>query len=48
MSPGRRLRANPMNKTFLERGYAYSGTLFNNTNIAGNIERMNVLCKHVN
>jgi len=43
-----RLNSLPMNKTFLKHGYAYSGTLINNTNIAGNIESMNVLYKHVN
>jgi putative beta-lysine N-acetyltransferase len=42
-----RLNSLPMNKTFLKHGYAYSGTLINNTNIAGNIESMNVLFKHV-
>ncbi|MEX0982640.1 MAG: putative beta-lysine N-acetyltransferase [Bacteroidales bacterium] len=43
-----RLNSFPMNKTFLNRGYSYSGTLINNTNIAGNIESMNVLYKHLN
>ncbi|MDF1571199.1 MAG: putative beta-lysine N-acetyltransferase [Bacteroidales bacterium] len=43
-----RLNSLPMNKTFLKHGYEYSGTLINNTNIAGNIESMNVLYKHVN
>ncbi len=42
-----RLNSLPMNKTFLNSGYRFSGTLINNTNIAGNIESMNVLYKHV-
>ncbi len=42
-----RLNSFPMNKTFLGRGYAYSGTLINNTNIAGSIESMNVLYKQL-
>jgi putative beta-lysine N-acetyltransferase len=40
-----RLKSLPMNKTFLRLGYRYSGTLIKNTNIAGNIESMNVLYK---
>lgn len=43
-----RLTSLPMNKTFLKQGYTYSGTLINNTNIAGSIESMNVLYKHIN
>ncbi len=31
-----------MNITFAKHGYIYSGTLVNNTNIAGSIESMNV------
>ncbi|MCF8224339.1 MAG: putative beta-lysine N-acetyltransferase [Bacteroidales bacterium] len=42
-----RLNSLPMNKTFLSKGYRYAGTLINNTNIAGDIESMNVLYKHV-
>lgn len=42
-----RLNSLPMNKTFLKHGYIYSGTLINNTNIAGSIESMNVLYKHL-
>ncbi len=42
-----RLNSFPMNKTFLSCGYSYSGTLINNTNIAGSIESMNVLYKHL-
>jgi putative beta-lysine N-acetyltransferase len=41
-----RLNSFAMNKTFLNSGYSYSGTLINNTNIAGSIESMNVLYKH--
>jgi putative beta-lysine N-acetyltransferase len=42
-----RLNSFPMNKTFLNSGYSFSGTLINNTNIAGSIESMNVLYKHL-
>jgi putative beta-lysine N-acetyltransferase len=42
-----RLNSLAMNKTFLRSEYQYSGTLINNTNIAGNIESMNVYYKHV-
>lgn len=35
-----------MNITFSKRGYTYSGTLINNTNISGKIESMNVWYKH--
>ena len=31
-----------MNITFARQGYAFSGTLYNNTNISGNLESMNV------
>lgn len=34
-----------MNKTFSRCGYTYSGTLYNNTNINGDIESMNVWYK---
>jgi len=34
-----------MNKTFSRCGYAYSGTLYNNTNINGEIESMNIWYK---
>jgi putative beta-lysine N-acetyltransferase len=36
-----------MNKTFARCGYTYSGTLFNNTNINGSIESMNIWYKNV-
>lgn len=42
-----RLNSLPMNKTFLKLGYKYSGSLIMNTNIAGKIETMNVLYKHI-
>lgn len=42
-----RLNSIPMNKTFLQNDYQYSGTLIKNTNIAGKIESMNVLYKYV-
>lgn len=42
-----RLHSIPMNKTFLRFGYEYSGTLKNNTAIAGKIESMNVYFKHI-
>ncbi|MCF8361112.1 MAG: putative beta-lysine N-acetyltransferase [Prolixibacteraceae bacterium] len=42
-----RLESVAMNKTFLGAGYSYSGTLINNTNIAGGIESMNILYKYV-
>lgn len=42
-----RLNSIPMNKTFLQNDYQYSGTLIKNTNIAGKIESMNVYYKHV-
>jgi len=42
-----RLNSIPMNLTFLRSNYQYSGTLIKNTNIAGKIESMNVLYKHI-
>lgn len=42
-----RLNSIAMNKTFLNHGYKYAGTLINNTNIAGKIESMNVMYKYV-
>ena len=36
-----------MNITFAKNGYNYVGTLFNNTNISGSIESMNVWYKHI-
>lgn len=42
-----RLKSIAMNKTFLKFDYCYSGTLLNNTNIAGSIESMNVYYKHL-
>ncbi|MDA3930585.1 MAG: putative beta-lysine N-acetyltransferase [Prolixibacteraceae bacterium] len=42
-----RLNSIAMNKTFLRLNYHYSGTLINNTNIAGKIESMNVYYKHI-
>jgi putative beta-lysine N-acetyltransferase len=42
-----RLNSIPMNLTFLRSDYHYSGTLIKNTNIAGKIESMNVLYKHI-
>ncbi len=42
-----RLNSLAMNKTFLKLNYIYSGTLIKNTNIAGKIESMNVLYKHI-
>ncbi|MDD2559969.1 MAG: putative beta-lysine N-acetyltransferase [Bacteroidales bacterium] len=40
-----RLHSLAMNKTFMNLGYRYSGTLVNNTQISGNIESMNVWYK---
>jgi putative beta-lysine N-acetyltransferase len=40
LSPG-------MNVTFAKMGYAFAGTLINNTNISGSIESMNVWYKHL-
>lgn len=34
-----------MNMTFSKSGYLFSGTLYNNTNISGNIEHMNIWYK---
>jgi putative beta-lysine N-acetyltransferase len=42
-----RLNSIPMTKTFLKLNYTYAGTLIKNTNIAGMIESMNVLYKHL-
>jgi hypothetical protein len=42
-----RLNSVPMTKTFLKLNYTYAGTLIKNTNIAGRIESMNVLFKHL-
>ncbi|WP_439182819.1 putative beta-lysine N-acetyltransferase [Carboxylicivirga taeanensis] len=42
-----RLNSIPMNKTFLRANYQYGGTLIKNTNIAGKIESMNILYKHL-
>jgi len=42
-----RLKSPGMNKTFLRMGYTYSGTSIKNTNIAGNIESMNIYYKHI-
>jgi len=42
-----RLNSIGMNKTFLRMGYTYSGTTIKNTNIAGNIESMNIYYKHI-
>lgn len=36
-----------MNITFARAGYVYGGTLINNTNIAGNLESMNIWYKHL-
>lgn len=40
-----RLHSLPMNKTFMNMAYRYSGTLINNTQIMGKIESMNVWYK---
>lgn len=42
-----RLNSPAMNRTFLRLHYKYAGTLIKNTNIAGTIESMNVLYKHI-
>lgn len=42
-----RLNQPGMNKTFLNLGYKYTGTLINNTNIGGSIESMNILYKQL-
>ena len=36
-----------MNSTFAKLGYDYTGTLYNNTNISGSIESMNVWYKNI-
>jgi putative beta-lysine N-acetyltransferase len=43
-----RLRSLPMNKAFYNKNYEYTGTLIKNTQIAGNIESMNVWYKNIN
>ncbi|MFB6318937.1 putative beta-lysine N-acetyltransferase [Saccharicrinis sp. FJH54] len=40
-----RIKSAAMNKTFINSGYTFGGTLVNNTNISGNIESMNVYFK---
>ncbi|MDD4426034.1 MAG: hypothetical protein PHS40_08920 [Mariniphaga sp.] len=40
-----RLAEPGMNKTFMNAGYKFSGTLVNNTQIAGSIESMNIFYK---
>lgn len=42
-----RLNSIGMTKTFLKKDYCYSGTLIKNTHIAGKIESMNILYKHI-
>ncbi len=42
-----RLKEPGMNKTFINAGYSYSGTLVNNTNISGSIESMNIFYKKI-
>ncbi len=42
-----RLNSIPMNKTFIRYDYTYTGTLRRNTNIAGQIESMNIYYKHL-
>lgn len=42
-----RLHSMAMNKTFLKQQYSYAGTLIRNTQIAGNVESMNVYYKHL-
>ncbi|PTN05945.1 putative beta-lysine N-acetyltransferase [Mangrovibacterium marinum] len=42
-----RLNSLPMNKTFLRRNYRYAGTLIQNTNIAGQLESMNLYYKQL-
>ena len=36
-----------INTTFARSGYIFGGTLYNNTQISGNIESMNVWCKNI-
>ena len=40
-----RIKSAAMNKTFINSGYTFSGTLVNNTDISGSIESMNVYYK---
>jgi lysine 2,3-aminomutase len=42
-----RLNSPGMNKTFINHGYNFSGTLKNNTNISGQIESLNVYYKTI-
>jgi beta-lysine N6-acetyltransferase len=42
-----RLKSIPVNKTFCNSGYKYSGTLVRNTQISGEIESMNVWYKNL-
>lgn len=42
-----RVNSIAMNKTFWRSGYQYSGTLIKNTNIAGEIESMNIYYKYI-
>ena len=42
-----RLKEPAITKTFMKSGYLYSGTLLNNTQIAGSIETMNVFYKKI-
>lgn len=42
-----RLNSPGMNRTFINHGYHFSGTLKNNTNISGKIESMNVYYKTI-
>lgn len=42
-----RLKSPGMNKTFINCAYHYGGTLINNTQIAGQIESMNVFFKNI-
>lgn len=42
-----RLQSPAMNKTFLRKGYHFSGLLKNNTNISGQIESMNIFYKTI-
>lgn len=42
-----RLNSIGMTKTFLKMDYCYSGTLIKNTHIAGKIESLNILYKHI-
>jgi len=42
-----RLKSPAMTKTFFKADYTFTGTLVNNTNIAGTLESMNVYYKHI-